>query len=370
MRLACLALATFVTGCGAGGSPTIQRTVGGRAQRGIFVSPFSYEHFIRAELAELRGDLPEARQHYELSRAGPEDDPMLIARLADVTDRMGNEARALAILERGDALDPRSELIELARGAIHARHDRDEEAIEAYARAAALAPRSERGPIALAALLREHDRAAESDAVLERYLERADDPASRAGAARVELRLAVERGDAGAAFEAVRALIAAAPIRADEVRDAIVTALDDGRAELALRLMDALPERPDDRPLRLRVALAARDRDRAEAVLATWIPDEPAELVPIAEGYLAIGRPERAAELAEVALRTDQSVLGQLTLARARRAMGQPGAAAAILSEIDPASQAWPAAPEELARALEDRGMDGLADELRRATAR
>src|SRR5690606_32400366 len=98
------------------------------ARTGIFVSPFSYEHFVRGELAYLRGDLRQAREEYMLARAGPEDDPLLIARLADVLDRLDREAEALALLREGEALDPESELIWLARGRIAERRGRVDEA--------------------------------------------------------------------------------------------------------------------------------------------------------------------------------------------------------------------------------------------------
>ncbi|MCZ7677358.1 MAG: tetratricopeptide repeat protein [Sandaracinaceae bacterium] len=130
------------------GSPIITRRVGGEERQGIFVSPFSYEHFVRGELAWLRGDLREALEEYQLARAGPEDDPLLVARIADVLDRLGREREALAMLDQGEALDPRSELVWLARGRIHERHDRATDAMDAYARAAALAPSSEEAPIA------------------------------------------------------------------------------------------------------------------------------------------------------------------------------------------------------------------------------
>src|SRR5690606_15256738 len=99
---------------------------------------------------------------------------------------------ALELLAEGEALDPDSELIWLTRGAIHERHGRADEAIEAYARAASSAPRSESGPLALSRLLRSRGEVAQADAVLERYLERGHG----AGAARARLRLAVERRDA------------------------------------------------------------------------------------------------------------------------------------------------------------------------------
>jgi tetratricopeptide (TPR) repeat protein len=349
-----------LSGCGAGGAPIVTRRVAGEARAGIFVSPFSYEHFIRGELAELGGDLRQAAEAYELARAGPEDDPLLLARLADVTDRLGREAQALALLEHGEALDPTAEIVWLTRGRIHERHQRRDEAIEAYSRAAALAPRSEQGPLALAALLRAQGELEEADAVLARYLERA----RGAGAARARLRLAIENRQPQAAADAVRALLEVAPARADEVREAAVTALDGGQPELALRLLAAVPEREEERALRLRAALAAGDRGRAEAVLATWMPRGPEALLEVACGYLEVGMPARAVELARVALSAGAGAEARLVLGRALRGAGRLDEAAQVLASIERGSAAWPEGPIELARTLRVAGRPGLAAEV------
>ncbi len=361
-------LPVFLGGCaGLGGAPQIRRTVGERSRVGIYVQPGSYEHFIRGELARDAGDLRAAAREYEAARAGPEDDPLIVARLADVYDRLGDEERAQAILREGDGLDADSETIHLARGAIAERHGRADEAEEAYARAAAAAPRSEAGPLALAGLMRARGEPDRADAVLERYLA----GASGAGAARARLRLAVEHGDPEAAAEAVRALLEAAPARAEEVRAAVLTALDGDRPELAARLLAAMPELPEDRPLRLRALVSARRLDDAEALLRTWMPEGAPELLVVAEGYLAIGQPARARDLAEVALRGDGGPAAHLLLGRALRAMGRPTEAAVTLAAIAPGSDAWPRAPLALAAALRDAGRPAAAAlALDRARAR
>lgn len=366
--VAVLTAAALLAGCAGGGAPTITRTVGGQPRRGIFVSPFSYEHFVRGELAMLHGDLARAAEEYRLARAGPEDDPLLVARLADVTDRLGREDEAMALLAQGQEADPDAELIHLTRGRIHERHERPDEAIEAYARAASAAPRSEAGPLALAALLRRLERPDEADAILERYLSRAEG----AGAARARLALAVDHGRAQAAAEAVRSLLEVAPARADEVRAAAETALAADRPVLARRLLAALPdEGRADRPLRLRAALAAGDRDRAEGILARWMPRGPTELLRVAEGYLAVDMPERAVELARVAASADGGPTASLVLGRGLRAAGELGRAAQVLSTIEPGSQAWPDGPIELAAVLRDAGRPALAARvLARARAR
>lgn len=359
--------ALLLIGCGAFWSPQITRRVGGESRPGNYVSPYSYEHFIRGELAEMRGDLREAAEEYRLSRAGPADDPFVLARLADVLDRLGRESEAAQILDQADELDPDDETVWLTRGRIHQRHGRMEPAREAYSHAAASAPESEAGPIALAALLREMDEHTRADAVLERYLARA----RGAGAARARLALALDDEDPLAAADAVRALLEAAPARADEVRSAATAALEGGHPELALRLLAALPELPEDRPLRLRALIEAGERERAEGLLAAWMPAETHEMLRVAEGYLAIGQPERAHELADVAVRTDGGPPARLVLGRALAALGRHAEAAILLAAIEPGGAAWPAAPIALADALRDTGQPAAAAEtLSRAIAR
>jgi len=363
---AALAL-TLLTACGAlGGTPQITRTVGGHSRTGAFVSPYQYEHFLRGELANLHGDLATAAEEYRAARGGSADDPLLIARLADVLDRLDRHDEAMALLRQGDDDFPHDESIWLTRGRIHQRHGRLDEAAEAFGQAAAAAPASEDGPLALAGVLRAQSQADEADAVLERYLGHA----RGAGAARARLRLAIERDDPLAAADAVRALLEAAPARASEVRDAALSALRHDHPELALRLLAALPDTREDRPLRLRALLEARAFDDAEALLAGWMPSGPEERIVVAEGYLAIGQPQRALELAQVS-QSDDGPRATLIVGRALAAAGQPGRAAEVLSTIAPGSRAWPAAPIALAHVLRDAGRPAAAAEvLARAQAR
>lgn len=353
-------LALLLTACGTlGGAPQIVRTVGGQSRTGVFVSPYQYEHFLRGELANLHGDLSTAAEEYRAARGGSADDPLLIARLADVLDRLDREDEAMALLRQGDEDFPNDESIWLTRGAIHQRRGRLEQAAEAYGQAAAAAPASEAGPLALAEVLRAQGEPDEADAVLERYLGHA----RGAGAARARLRLAIERGDPLAAADAVRALLEAAPARASEVRDAATTALTHDHPELALRLLAALPDRREDLPLRLRAMLAARAFDDAEALLAGWMPSGPDERITVAEGYLAIGQPQRTLELARVS-QGDDGPRATLLVGRALAADGQPARAAAVLSTIGPGSRAWPAAPIALAHVLRDAGRPAAAAEV------
>ncbi|MGE3633449.1 MAG: hypothetical protein AB7P00_26350 [Sandaracinaceae bacterium] len=354
------ALGTLV-GCGGiGGGYPITRTVGGHARAGVYIPPESYEHFIRGELAVASGDLRAAAREYEAARSGSAGDPYLVARLADVRDRLGQEQQALSLLDEAEARDHESEPVLLARGAIAERHERWDDAESAYERASAGAPESDAPVLALAELLRRRARAEEADADLERYAVHARGP----GAARARLALAIESGDPHAAMEAVRALLEVAPARADEVREAARVALAHDRPEIAARLLAALPDDETNRELRLDALIAARRYDDAATLLGGWMPEGPEELLRVADGYLAIGDPARARDLAEVAARGEGGPRAQLAIGRALAAMGDRGRAATVLSAIGPGTGAWPDAPIALADVLRDAGLPARAAEV------
>lgn len=382
MCSACLLL--VATGCATWGYPSrVERRLHGQRQVGDFVSPYAYEHFIRAELAAARGDFTAALGHIQRARSSA-DDPLLLAREADLRDQLGQTAEALDLL-RDAARDRPAAVIWMAMGRIRQRRGQAEDALTAYARAAARQPTSAEAPLAMAALLREGGRATEADGVLERFIangrraergqrrHRSAGEARRAQqarateeahAARARLALAVQRRDPLAAEEAVEDWLALAPARLPDIRAAAQSALGAGQPDIALRLYRALPDTPRDRPARLRAALAAHDRERAEALLAAWMPRGAAELLEVARGYLAIHQPERAAELAEVALTADGGTEALLCLAQAHRKAGQLGPAAAVLIRIPPGTRAYPAAERELLELLRDAGQSALAAEL------
>lgn len=339
----------------------MQRTVGGEVREGPAVSPYAYEHYVRGELALARGDLAEAALELDEARAGGRDDPYVLARLADVLDRLEQPARAQELLDEAEQLDPEAEVVWLTRGRLAERHDRLDEAEAAYAEASAAAPESSDGPLALAAVLRRRDREAEADAVLDRFVERAE---GGADASRAQLAAAVARGDADGAERALRALLEVAPARGEEVRAAARLALAAERPELALRLFEATPAGPEDRTDRLRAALAARDADRAEGILALWGPEGAEELLLAGRAYLALGRAEDAVALFEVADRAGAGSEARRWLGAALRAQGELARSAEVLGAISPGAAAYQAARRELALTLQAAGLRGLADEV------
>lgn len=356
-------LAIALAGCGGSGGYAIERTVGGEQRLGTFVAPHSYEHFVLGELARGRGAFEEAIEHYELARAGAEDDPLLIARIADSRDRIGDRAGADRAIQEGMRLDDRSQAIWMARGEMAERRGEAEAAVESYARASELADGDEAPVLALARVLRERGSLDRADAVLEEWLARAE---RSTGAARARLALALSRDDARAAGLAALELARSSPSHAREVIESARTVLDAGHPTLAHRILALVPEASVPRAFRLEVAIAADHRSESEALLASWAPETPAELLAAARAWIVLGDPDQAAELARVATSRGAGNDARLVLAQARLAQGQVADAASIAASIPRGASAGEEARALVAAALVRSGLPALSREVAR----
>lgn len=354
-------LSLTLIGCGMGSGYVIERTVGGEQRLGTFVAPHSYEHFVLGELARERGAYAEAIEHYELARAGAEDDPLLIARLADVRDRIGDRAGADRAIEDGMRLNDRAEAIWMARAEIAERRGQSDRAIESYARAAELGEGDEAPLLALARVLRDRGSLDRADAVLEEWIARAADGAS---AARARLALALSRGDARAAGLAALELARRSPAHAREVLASARATLEAGHPTLAHRIVALVPEGAVPRAFRLEVALAAGERSEAEGLLASWAPEAPSDLLEAARAWIDLGDPEQAAELAIVARARGAGTQAQVVLAYARLAQGRTGEAAAIAAAIPLDAEGGERARALIAEVLAREGLPALAAEV------
>lgn len=363
---------------------TVVRVMDGEPREGAFVSPYAYEHFLRAELAAARGDDASAAESYELARLGPSDDALVAARQAEALDRLGRIERADAVLAEAEALDPRSEAVALARSRIAERRGDIELALREAVRATELAPRSTEAWRRLAALLADTERATE-------VLARLGDDAL---ALRARLAIAITRGDAREAEAALEALSRVAPIGRDELARTIELALAEGRVMLASHLAERLAEGPDGSvasagsaadgaiasagtaadgavasagsaaaALRARAWLAAGRNVEAEGVLSLGSPGAFGGPRAMAELWLAAGRPDRAAELAREALSLGDA-RARVVLAEALVALGEPVAAAEEAARVPPEATDRDEAWAILRRALDDAGAAGLAAEL------
>jgi tetratricopeptide (TPR) repeat protein len=359
VALGCCALG----GCVPQGPPAqIARRLGGERTEGAFVSPTSYEFFVRAEVAVEEQRWEAAVQLYRLALAGAEEDPLVLSRLAIALARAGRPADSEAALARALELDPESEAAFLAQGDVALLGDDREAAVAAYERAAAVAPESEEGPLRLAGVLRMLGAAARADAVLARLASRGG-PAG-ATAARARLAAALGSDDAEAAGEAALALLRVAPVRAADVREAAVRALAAGKVGLAARLVSALPRRDADTVLRIRVALARGARGEAEGLLAVAPPEALGGDLEAARLWLAVGQPERAYELAREVAALHPAPDVELVAGQAALAAGSFDEAAAAFARVPGEAGAWPEARRGLAEALRASGLPALAGEV------
>ena len=329
-----------------------------------FVSPYSYEWFVRGELYALRDDYVRAIEAYRMALTSADEDPYVLAHLADALDRSGDRAAAREALQDGLQLDPDSEAIWLARGAIAQRHAEVADAIAAFERAESAAPLSADAPLALSALLRAQGSGERADAVLERFAARSA-PGSRA-AARAQLELARARDDSRRLEQAARAWLgyaAGEPALAQEIA-AELMARD--KPALASRIAALLPESERDPRLSLRIALALARTAQVELLLATEPPDRLGGTLEIADAYLRIGRPERALRaLEEQASSVEPDTHRRaLLLGLALLGKGDAARAAMELARIPAASEFAAPARAALVQALQAGDLGTLAQEV------
>lgn len=147
--------------------------------------------------AQLRGDLPAARDAY---RAAIDDDPLLVeamANLALLLATMGQEAEGQQWLERAESIRPEYPGVHAARGTLALGAGDPSRALESFTRAAQLAPRDPNIAANLGTSLLRLGQLEPAIAHLRRALER--DPAL----SEAELSLAIAYDRAGAYRDAV-----------------------------------------------------------------------------------------------------------------------------------------------------------------------
>jgi tetratricopeptide (TPR) repeat protein len=364
--LSCL-IPALACGCGASGSPTAHGAPSparNAAAPRPFVSPYAYEHFIRAELASARGQHAEAIESYRMALTSGDDEPYLFARLAEACDAAGDARCADEALGEALGLDPESETAWLAAGRIAERRSNPDAAIAAYERAESTTSAPTEATSRLAALLRARGAPERALAVLERASRRGPADASRVLHARLELALA--RGDGEALERAATAVLAHGAGDAALLRRAADALWRADRSSLAARLLSVFPPSEPDARLRLDVALARADRAHAERILletpAAWLGGP----LPIASAYLQLGLYDKARAQLEEQDGVDDADpnLRALLLGQTLLGLGKPAAAAHALASIPKDSAHHGAAREGLARALSAAGLTALADEV------
>lgn len=350
------------SGCVRGPRSTVVRRVDGAERPGRFVSPYEYEHFVRAERCAALADFACAVAGYENALLGAEEDPYVLARLAEALDGLGDAEGSSRRLGRAEALGPRSVDVALARARIAERHERWDEAVAAGRRALALGPDSPETKAWLARLLLRLDRADEAAAVL------GTGPHDSLVLAEVALDVACARRDRTAILAAAHALAMGWAFGDDRLRSLATRSAGAGDPGLAADLLAMLRVPGEsDRRLGLAYLAAARRTDdldvalaraatgplvvdagfaelatsqperaleRADSVLATE-PDPRARRLR-GEALLALGRSDEGMrELRAVPFGTLEARPARLALASALRSAGREHEAAEVLAELD-----------------------------------
>ncbi len=285
-------LALGLTACLARTPPTVTRTLAGERTEGAFVSPYAYEHYLRAEMAAARGDHAAAAREFATARLGAEDDPFLVAREAENLEASGDHARTDRVLAEGRRLDDRSEALWLVQGRILRGRGDLPAAASAFEHAIEVAPRSSRGPLALSDLRLGQGARDSALTPLIRYLARA--PERGADALKVRLRVALMRG---ALDEALAAADALGPRTLSDQERRLLTrlALQTQRPGAAARLAGLLHS-PEDSALAISALMAAGRRDEALSRLRGRPAEASGEAQRWASFVLALEPPERAVE--------------------------------------------------------------------------
>lgn len=354
----------LAAGCAHGALPdetTVEATASTSTRR--FVSPYSYEHFARGELAFARGDYAEAVEHYREALAD-DDDPLVLARLAEALAAGGDAAGADDTLTDGFELDADSEALWLARGAILERRGDVDAALAAYARAQDAGIDAPTGALALARLLSArgaNDRAA---AVLARI------EASRAGGARVAVERALAAGNGEVLTEAVVQWLRVGPVDAATLLRCARALLDAGRPALAWRLLAGVPDESRDPALVLRALVETARFDEAAALLAREPPDGFGGALVVAETYLRIGKPDAALDVLNAfdATTTEDTPHARVLRGEANLSLGRWLDAAKLFASVPPASLHRARALAGLAQALRAQGLDAVAAEVAATT--
>ncbi len=343
-------------GCRPRVPPEVVRTLADVRQVGVFVSPHSYEHFVRGELAAASGDDETAVGHYRQARAGAHDDALIAARMAEALDRLGRTEAADRALSEAAALEQAAEAVHLARAHIEARRGDDQAALAAAIAAVESAPGSETAVLELSVRLQRTGAEPRALEVLRCTHGRA--------ALRARLALAVAAQDPGAAAEAVEAIQRHVPVLEQEAWSAAEVAMTHSQPGLAARLMERLP--PAAAPLerlRIRAWIASGRTDEAQAVLQTSDPTRFGDATEASRLLRDAGDPAGAEDIAREATASNPSAW--VSVGDAALADGRPVDAVRAYGHVPRGASGAAEARAGMVRALGWLGLPALAAELR-----
>jgi len=361
----CLALALALQGCASAPTATSHTpAVRPRTAPPRFASPYTYEWFVRAELARASGDLPLAIQAYRAALAGADEDSYVLARLGSALDQAGEHTQAQEVLNDALERDPESEAVWLARAELFERSGSTIEAFAALERAAQVAPDSARAPLALAKLLERQGQTERARAVLADHRQRLAHAGS--DVYRVELDAALLSGDADAVFAATLPYrLGAPPKAAERLNRAAGHLLDKERPALALRVLELLPAAQREAPLELRALDKAGSVSALEAWLVMHEPNTPEARIKAARSALLVGKVARATAILEADRLLHPETPGLLLLsAEIASARGQYLIAADQFARVPHNTSVGTEAREGLTAVLGALGLEAIGAEL------
>lgn len=364
-RLCLLSLSLSLCACALRAPARVAPIVREPAQLARFASPYTYEWFVRAELARAAGRLPQAIDAYQAALAGADEAPEILARLGSALAQAGLTARAQTVLEEASRLDPSSEAVWLARAELLVQLGDVEAAYAAFEQAEHAAPHSARAPLRMAGLLAEHGQSERAQAVLERF--RLKTQPSAQDAYQAELARALLTRDAQAVFAATAPYRLGAVTRPSaRLNQAAQLLLTQGRAAEALRVIELLPAAERDAALELEVLLAVGSFVRLEAWLAEQLPTGAHERASAARAALWLGKVSLAAGIVEADRLTqpDTPIL-QLLAAEIELQRGHWASAAEGFARVPAGAAVSGEARSGLRAALAALGLSELAEDYR-----
>jgi len=323
--------AIFLLGVAACASPamrTVPRVVDGEVENGPFVSPYAYEWFIEGEALAAKGKHGEAAMAFENAAAAPDDDVLLMTRLAEEYELSGASRRSDRTLSLARRNYPSSARVALAEGRILRNRGAEAEARSSFARAIDLAPTWEEPVIEMAVSLQAAGHPQRANAVLLDYAENNLAPRS-ARARRFLLELARQAKDARL-YE--RALSLDPSSTAESRAEAAGTlSLEAGHPAMAARILGGALDSPQNTELWMRALARSGSRDQALSFLVESQSDQAVGEARRAEWLVELGDANRALDLLHA---MSGSPRVELIRGEALAARGEYASAAAVLAQI------------------------------------
>lgn len=336
---------------------TVPRVVDGEVENGPFVSAYAYEWFIEGEALASKGEHGQAAMAFENAAAAPDDDVLLMTRLAEEYQLSGADRRADRTLSLAHRIYPRSARVALAEGRILRSRGANAEALSSFARAMDLAPTSEEPVLEMAMSLDAAGHPERARAVLSDYAQKTLGP--RSGSAR-RLLLELTR-DANDAQSYAHALLLDPTSTAESRAEAAgALALGAGHPATAARILGRALDSPPNAALWIRALAQSGDRNQSANFLSSAPSDHGERDLWRAEWLVELGDAERALDLLRGMARSPRV---ELTRGEALAARGEYVEAASVLAEIPFGASNFEASRLALVECSTSQGRSGAAAE-------